>query len=176
MPDTMTATKTVGAVCAALLVLLLGQWAASSIYHVGEGGHGAGHAVSVIFADLEEGHAVDAADDAPAVDIATLLATADPAKGKKVFAKCKACHKADEASNGVGPHLVAIIDREVANIGDFRYSNPMAELSGVWDIERISAFVANPKSFLPGTKMSFAGLKKDTDRANLISYLQSLQN
>lgn len=174
MLDTMTATKIVGAVCAALLVLLLGQWLAHSIYQVNKSEHGK-EPHSIIFADLET-NVVAAIDVAPVVDIAELLATADPAKGKKVFAKCKACHKANEEVNGVGPHLVAIINRAVGEVADFRYSNPMAELGGVWNVEELSAFILNPKSYLPGTKMSFAGLKKDTDRAHLIAYLQSLQD
>lgn len=175
MIDTMIVTKTVGAVCAALLVFLLGEWVATSLYSVGSG-YGKDHSKSVIFADLEESVASTQATDAPPVDINTLLASADPTKGKKVFAKCKACHKLEEEVNGVGPHLVAILGREVGRINEFRYSNPMAEYGGVWGVENLASFIANPKSYLPGTKMSFAGLKKDKDRANLISYLQSLQN
>ena len=175
MLDTMTATKTVGAICAALLVLLLGEWVASSLYHVGEG-HGKNQPPSVIFAELEGGDTTVVEASAPAVDFTILLASADPIKGQKVYAKCKACHKANEEVNGVGPHLVALIGREVGKIEGFRYSNPMAEYGGVWNVKNISAFIANPKSYMPGTKMSFAGLKKDEDRANLIAYLQSLQN
>lgn len=175
MLDTMTVTKIVGAMCGALLIFLVGQWFSHSIYQVGEAGHGK-ESHSVIFADLEERLEAASDEPAPVVDIATLLAAADPAKGKKVFAKCKACHRVEEEVNGVGPHLVAVINREIGKIAGFRYSNPMANLSGVWSIEELSAFILNPKSYLPGTKMSFAGLKKDKDRANLISYLQSLQN
>ena len=175
MLDTMTATKTVGALCGALLVFLLGQWVASSIYHVGDAGHGDAHGGSAIFADLEavqDDHGKAAAET---VDFTLLLAEADPAKGQKVFAKCKACHKADEETNGVGPHLVALIDRPVGAIAGFKYSSPMAALGGVWDINRIAEFLDNPKKSVPGTKMSFAGLKKDKDKANVISYLLSLQ-
>lgn len=176
MPDTMTGAKTVGALCGALLVLLLGQWVADSIYHIGSSSHGDEHSGSVIFADLVESHDSESEEDAPAVEFATLLADADPDSGARVYAKCKACHKIDEPVNGVGPHLVAIVDRVVGSIADFRYSSPMAELGGVWDIERLNAFILNPKAYLPGTKMSFAGLSKDTDRADLVAYLQSLQN
>lgn len=175
MPDTMTATKTVGALCGALLVLLLSQWVATSIYHVGDAGHGGAHGGSKIFAELEAAHDTVDHGAAEAVDFTLLLAEADPEKGKKVFAKCKACHKADEETNGVGPHLVSLIDRPVGAIAGFSYSSPMAALGGVWDINRIAEFLDNPKKSVPGTKMSFAGLKKDKDKANLISYLLSLQ-
>ncbi len=174
MVDTMTATKAVGAFCGAMLVLLIGQWIASSVYHVGESGHGDSHG-SVIFAELEDTVISQTASADTSVDILELLATADAGKGERVFAKCKACHKADEETNGVGPHLLAIIDRPVAAIEAFNYSNPMAVFGGVWDVQRLADFLANPKKYLPGTKMSFAGLKKPKDRADVIAYLQEFQ-
>ncbi len=173
MPDTMTATKTVGALCGALLVFLLGKWAAESIYHVGSVDHGDGHGATPIFANIADDHLESAVEEI--VDILTLLAAADTSKGAKVFAKCKACHQVEEPKNGVGPHLVGVIGRQIAIIDGFKYSNPMAELEGIWDEEQLSAFLANPRKYLPGTKMTFVGLKKPQDRANLIAWLQSLQ-
>ena len=174
MLDTMTATKIVGALCGALLVLLLGKWAADIIYHIGTAVHGKDHAKSTIFADLEVDDHAAGASEQEEVDLAALLAIANPDKGQKVFAKCKACHKLEEAVNGVGPHLVSVIGRPVAEVAGFDYSGPMAALQGEWTEDRISDFLANPRKFLPGTKMSFAGLKKGADRANLIAYFRSL--
>ncbi|MCE2522545.1 MAG: cytochrome c family protein [Rhodobacteraceae bacterium] len=173
MLDTMTATKIVGALCGAMLVLLLGKWAAESIYHVGPIGHGDDHGAVPIFADIAEDQLDTPVEEV--VDILTLLASADIAKGAKVFAKCKACHKVEESTNGVGPHLVGIVGRQIGIIDEFKYSNPMADLEGVWDPEQLAAFLANPKKYLPGTKMSFVGLKKPKDRANIIAWMQSLQ-
>lgn len=173
MPDTMIATKIVGALCGAMLVLLLGNWAAESIYHVGSVGHGEDHAAVQIFADIADSPSDTAV--AEVVDFVALLASADIDKGAKVFAKCKACHKVEEQTNGVGPHLVGIMGRQIAIIDGFNYSNPMSEMEGTWDPEQLQAFLANPKKYLPGTKMSFVGLKKPQDRANIIAWLQSLQ-
>ena len=173
MLDTMTATKTVGALCGALLVFLLSKWVAESIYHVGSDSHGEAHAAAVIFPDVADDHA--AAQVEEEVDILTLIASADIAKGAKVYAKCKACHQVEETKNGVGPHLVGVIGRTVAVIEGFNYSNPMRDLEGVWDPDALSEFLTNPKRYLPGTKMTFVGLKKPQDRANLIAWLQSIQ-
>ncbi|MCY3878677.1 MAG: cytochrome c family protein [Rhodobacteraceae bacterium] len=174
MLDTMTATKTVGAVCGALLFFLLAEWVGSSIYHVGGTDHGDGHSGSVIFADLEPAHDEPAAESGESMDMEALLAGADAERGKKVFAKCKACHKADEATNGVGPHLVAILGRQAGAVEDFNYSKALNNFGGVWDVQNIFDYVADPKKFLPGTKMSFAGLKKQADKLNVIAYLKSL--
>ena len=173
MLDTMTATKTVGALCGALLVFLLSKWAAESIYHVGSDSHGEAHAAAAIFPDVADDHATVQVEEE--LDILALIASADIAKGAKVFAKCKACHQVEEAKNGVGPHLVGVMGRTVAVIDGFAYSNPMQDLEGVWDPDALSEFLANPKRYLPGTKMTFVGLKKPQDRANLIAWLQSLQ-
>lgn len=171
MLDTMTLTKAVGAFCGALLVFLLGNWAAESLYHVGAGGHG-DHAKQAYVIDTGADDSAGEVEEGP--DFATLLAEADVAKGAKVFGKCKACHKLDDGANGTGPHLYQIVDRAVSSADGFAYSGALVAVADTWTIDALNGFVENPKKFAPGTKMSFSGLKKDTDRANLIAYLQSL--
>ncbi|MEP0321911.1 c-type cytochrome [Bauldia litoralis] len=100
------------------------------------------------------------------------LAVADPAVGAKVFNKCKACHTVEEGgANRVGPNLWAMIDRPVANVEDYRYSDAMHDFGGIWALDRLDAYLAKPRTVVPGTKMVFAGLSKPVDRANLIAYL-----
>jgi cytochrome c len=167
MYDTMTVTKAVGASCGALLVFLLGGWAAETIYHVG-GGYGEVTQAYVI----DTGEA-EAGDDAGAetVDFATLLASADPAAGEKAFGKCRACHKMD-GTDGTGPHLNGIVGKAKAASPGFAYSAVLAGMAGdTWTPENLSAFLENPKGYAPGTKMSFAGLPKAEERADLIAWL-----
>ncbi|MGO4908433.1 cytochrome c family protein [Pseudorhodobacter sp. W20_MBD10_FR17] len=168
MFDTMTMTKVVGAGCGSLLVFLLGGWAASALYTTGGGGHGGEAAQAYTI----ETAAAEPAGDAPAgPTFEELYASADAAAGEKVFAKCKACHKVD-GSNGTGPHLNGVVDRDKAHVEGFGYSDAlMAMSSEKWEPAKLDAFLANPKKYAPGTKMSFAGLPKDTDRANLIAWL-----
>jgi cytochrome c len=173
MLDTMTLTKAGGALCGAFLIFLLGKWAAESIYHVGApGGHGE-EMVQAYSIDTGEAEASAEGEGEAAVPFADLLAAADPAAGEKVFGKCKSCHKLD-GSNGTGPHLDGVIDRAVGSVADFTYSEAMAGHGGNWDVESMNAFLENPKGYVPGTKMSFAGLPKPEDRANVVAYLQSL--
>ncbi|PRY86815.1 c-type cytochrome [Donghicola tyrosinivorans] len=95
-------------------------------------------------------------------------------KGEKVFKKCKACHKVgDGAKNGSGPQLNGIVGRAVASADGFKYSGPMVDHGGDWTPERLAAFLANPKGEVKGTKMSFAGLKKEEDVAAVIEYLKT---
>jgi cytochrome c len=104
------------------------------------------------------------------------LAEGDAEKGEKVFKKCKACHVVDEAKNRVGPHLVNIVGRKVASVEDYKYSDAMTAKGAeglVWDEASLDAFLAKPKDFVPGTKMTFGGLSKPEDRADLIAYLAS---
>lgn len=101
---------------------------------------------------------------------------ADLKAGEKIFKKCAACHVADKEKNKTGPHLVGIIGRPAASIASFKkYSKAMKESGLVWDAETLDAYLVNPKKYLKGTKMAFAGLKKEKDRANLIAWLESLQ-
>lgn len=178
MFDTMTVTKAAGALIGALLFLLLANWAASSLYHVGSGGHGEeeehAQAYSIEVPETEEG---GEAEEEEQIDFAALMDAADPAAGEKGFGKCKACHKLD-GSDGVGPHLNGVVGRDVASVGGFAYSDAMvahAEEAPQWTPEALQEFLADPKGVVSGTKMSFAGLKKPEDRANLIAYLQSVQ-
>lgn len=99
-------------------------------------------------------------------------AEGDPAAGKKVFNKCKACHVVDEEKNRVGPHLVGIVGRSVGAADGFKYSDAMLESGVVWDEATIAAYLADPKGYIEGNKMVFVGLKKESDIADVIAYLK----
>ncbi|GHE96441.1 cytochrome c [Aliiroseovarius zhejiangensis] len=175
MFDTMTMTKAGAAVIGALLFFLLGSWAADSLYSTEAGGHGGedGHTeTGYMIATETDGDAAE--EEEEAVPFADLLAAADPAKGEKVWGKCRACHKLEDGANGTGPHLYGIVDRQIANVADFNYSDALAGLDGSWTADELNEWLANPKAYAPGNKMTYAGLKKEEDRANLIAYLQTI--
>ena len=116
------------------------------------------------------GAAIIAAVSAPS----SALADGDAAKGAKVFRKCAACHNALEAKNKVGPHLVDIIDRPMASVEGYKYSKAMvahADEVPTWTVEALDAYLRDPRDVVKGTKMAFAGLKKDEDLENVIAYL-----
>lgn len=172
MFDTMTVTKAGGALCGAFLIFLLGKWAAESLYNTEPASHG-GEEVAQAYS-IDTGAAASgeaAAEEGP--DFATIFAAADAAAGEKVFGKCKACHKVD-GGDGTGPHLNGVVGRAVASVAGFGYSDGLKGLGGNWEPERMNEFLTSPKAYAPGTKMSFAGLPKPEDRANVIAYLQSL--
>ena len=175
MFDTMTITKGLGAVCGSLLVFLLLGWAGSSLYSMHSGGHGEAGAQSYTIAveGGDTGGENEAAEEGPA--FADVLASADPAKGEKVFAKCKACHKVD-GTDGTGPHLNGVVGRAIAGVAGFGYSDALKAMADkTWAPEELDHWLENPKGYAPGNKMSFAGLPKVEDRANLVAYLASLQ-
>lgn len=100
----------------------------------------------------------------------------DAGAGAKVFNRCKACHAIEEPKNKVGPHLDGIIGRKAGSLPDFSYSTAMKAKGDeglVWDEANISAYLIDPKGFIPKNKMVFAGLKKPEDIANLIAYLKT---
>jgi len=168
MFDTMTLTKTAGAFCGALLIFMLGNWAAESIYSMG-GGHGEDHAQGYVIDTGEDEAAEEVADAAP--DMAAIFASADASKGERVFNKCKACHVLEDGANGVGPHLYDVVGRDVGAVGDYGYSGALSEVADVWTAEELYAFLENPAGYAPGTSMGFAGLGKSEDRANVIAYM-----
>jgi len=110
------------------------------------------------------------------IPIQILLASASVDKGAKVFKKCSNCHVPNEGgANKIGPALWDIVNKNIGG-ADFAYSNAMASYEGNWTYDELNGFLKNPKKYIEGTKMSFAGLKKETDRANVILYLRSLSN
>jgi cytochrome c len=162
----MTFTKIVGSFCGALLIFLLGKWAAETLYHVG-GAHGEEVAVYVI----ETGEEGATEEEVVAVNYDTIIETADAAKGEKVFGKCRACHKLEAGENAAGPYLFNVVGRDVGAAQGFNYSGALNEVAEVWTPENLYHFLENPRGWAPGTSMGFAGLNKSADRQNLIAYL-----
>jgi cytochrome c len=166
MLDTMTLTKVVGAFCGALLVYLLGGWVGESLFHGGHGDHEQAYVI-------DTGDSGAEAEEVADVDMVELVRLADAGSGERVFKACAACHKIDEPKNGVGPHLDGVMGREIASLGDFGYSGALPA-GEAWTVENMNAWLINPKAFAEGTSMSYRGLAKDGDRANLIAYLISM--
>jgi cytochrome c len=108
-------------------------------------------------------------------DLGTLLAASDPAAGEKIFAKCTSCHTINQGgANGIGPNLFATVGEPIGKgKGGFAFSSDLAGHGGVWDYANLDHWLKSPKGFAAGTKMSFAGLGKPEDRANLIAYLKA---
>jgi cytochrome c len=98
-------------------------------------------------------------------------AQGDPEKGEKVFNKCKTCHVVEEEKNKVGPHLVGIFGRPAGSVEGFKYSDAMKNADIVWEDETITAYVKEPRAYIPGNRMAFAGLRKDEEIADLLAYL-----
>lgn len=141
----------------------------------------------VIFAhhDLEEdAFPIEVAEDttaAPVVaeeqgpSLAELLANATAEQGEKLFRQCAACHTATaDGGNRIGPNLHGVVGAQVASKAGFNYSAALTGVGGEWTYEKLDAFLTNPKGFAPGTRMSFAGLRKETDRAKMIQFLRSM--
>lgn len=169
MFDTMTMTKTVGAFCGALLIYLLAGWAAETIYHGGSG-HGDGAEQAYVIDTGDDGEAQAAAEE---VSFEEVFAAADASKGARTWRQCSACHKLEKGANGTGPYLFGVVGRDIASAEGYEYSPALAEMEGAWTPERLSDFLANPRGYAPGTKMSYSGLKDIEARANLIAYLQA---
>ncbi|MBL4915618.1 c-type cytochrome [Szabonella alba] len=165
MFDTMTMTKVVGAGCGSLLVFMLGGWAAEIIYHPG-GAHGAENQAYVIDTGVEE---APAEGEGPSFE--EIFASADAAAGERAWSKCRACHKLD-GTDGTGPHLDGIVNKAKAASEGYAYSPVLAGMaSETWTPESLDAFIQSPRNYAPGTKMSFAGIPRAQERADLIAYL-----
>lgn len=121
--------------------------------------------------------AAEAPADEGLPDIGTLLASADPAAGQGVLRACQACHTFEQGgANRVGPNLWGVVGRPVAGHEGFNYSSAMQQHGGEWTYEELNGFLHAPREWVPGTAMSYAGLKNDKDRANLIAYLSTLSD
>ena len=112
-----------------------------------------------------------------AVDIKALLAMGDLAHGEKVFKKCTACHQiAAGGKNMIGPNLWGVIGRTSGSISDYKYSKAMIAHGKEWSFEEMNSYLIKPQAHIKGTKMAFAGLRKERDRASVILYMNSKSN
>ncbi|WP_420587248.1 c-type cytochrome [Ruegeria sp.] len=169
MFDTMTVTKAAAGLFGTFLVLLLAKWAAEGLYHA-DGHH---ETASYIIETESAGESADGEE----VVFEDLLAAADPEKGARVFRKCTACHKLEDGANGTGPYLFGVVDRPLGTAKGFGgYSASMLSHGGNWTPEALDAFLTRPSDYISGTTMSFAGLKKPQERADVIAYLQTIGN
>ena len=106
------------------------------------------------------------------IDIAALMAMGDLDTGEKVFKKCAACHSINMGGkNKIGPALYNVVGRTVGSVPDFKYSKSLASYGKEWTFEELNGFLIKPATWIKGTKMAYAGLKKEKDRASVIMYL-----
>ena len=106
------------------------------------------------------------------VDIAALMAMGDVSTGEKVFKKCAACHSIVKGGkNNIGPALYNVVNRQVGVVSDYKYSKALSEYGKNWTFEELNGYLIRPAKWIKGTKMAFAGLRKEKDRASVILYL-----
>ena len=106
------------------------------------------------------------------IDIAALMSLGDISHGEKVFKKCAACHSiAKGGKNNIGPALYNVVGRKVGVINDYKYSKALSNYEKEWTFEELNGYLIKPAKWIKGTKMAFAGLRKEKDRASVIKYL-----
>jgi cytochrome c len=168
--DSFELNKIMGALLGCCLVLLSLNIAAGAIF--------APHKPAKPGYDIAVQEAAPAgkpgAPAAPEEPIAKLLASADMGRGEASAKKCVACHTFGKGEpNRVGPNLYGIVGRAKASVAGFNYSAAMKAKGGNWSIDDLNAFVQNPKAYVPGTTMTFNGVPRATERADLLTYINS---
>ena len=167
--DSFEVNKIVAAVLmVALLVIGIGKLS-DVIFHV-EKPETPGYAVEVEQVSTTSSSTTIAADEK--VDIAALMAMGDIASGEKIFKKCAACHSIIKGGkNAIGPALYNVVGRKVGSVEDYKYSKALAAYEKEWTLEELNGYLTKPAKWIKGTKMAFAGLRKEADRASVIKYL-----
>ena len=167
--DSFEINKIVAAVLmVALLVIGIGKLS-DVIFHV-EKPETPGYAV-----DVEEATIVSSSTEASVeekIDIAALMAMGDLTHGEKVFKKCAACHSIVKGGkNNIGPALYNVVGRKTGVVSNYKYSKALASYDKEWNLEELNGYLIKPAKWIKGTKMAFAGLRKEKDRASVIKYL-----
>jgi len=167
--DSFEINKIVAAILmVALLVIGIGKLS-NTIFHV-EKPKTPGYAVEVEQATTVAASAEIAVEEK--IDIAALMAIGDLASGKKIFKKCAACHSIIKGGkNKIGPALYNVVERKVGGVADYKYSKALTAYDKNWTLEELNGFLKKPAKYIKGTKMAYAGLRKEKDRASVIKYL-----
>jgi cytochrome c len=172
--DSFELNKILGAVFATCIILLVTSFTASALF-APKLPEKPGFEIAV--KAESGGGSKEGAAPAATEPIEKLLQTASVEKGQAAAKKCQACHTfAKGEKNGVGPNLYGVVGDHKGEGRNFNFSAAMKAKGGTWTVDDLNQFIANPKGFVPGTAMGFAGIPKDSERADVIAYLNSLSD
>ncbi len=164
--DSFEINKIIAAVLVVFVVVFGISKISNIIYHV-EKPNKSAYQVELLTASTS-----DSSNTASTVDISALLAMGSVDHGQKVFKKCSACHSVKKnGKNKIGPALYNIIGRNMAGLENYKYSKALIDFGKSWTFDEMNSFLIKPQSYIKGTKMAFAGLKKEKDRASVILFM-----
>ena len=171
--DSFELNKIIGAVLMTALIVIGINKLSDAIFHV-EKPEKSAYKVEGVELALSDSKITSEVKEVVQLDIKDILALGDLTHGEKVFKKCSACHMiASDGKNMIGPNLWEVIGRTAGSVSDYKYSKAMVAYGKAWTFEEMNAYLIKPQAYIKGTKMAFAGLRKEKDRASVILYMNS---